>query len=425
MITFSIDTLPLSKNIIDSNDYSSKIIYSATSDTLFKYSLKKNKIIKNSCSYYKYSNNNKILTIKIRDDLYFYNGDKVTANDYYHTFRHILNSKTHIGIIFRHFFTDIKILDDCTFQLVNKTKNDKSYEILSIYSACCLKNNYTSGAYYIEKTVKNFIILKRNEFYREKIHNKDAEVIKFILTDGLNDYKLFNNKIIQITNNTMCDINNIDKYNYIRENNYIYLNIIFSNEMMRNRYKKIRKIISDIIDKDKIANMLDNKYDINESFIVNNSITNIKRKKININIDTTKSIKPLTLGYNNFYPNKIIAEEIKKQLEAVGFKIDLVENKFNIKNTCDLNITLNHLEYITESSIINGSYFFVILEKNSIYKTILKMYNVTHKKYLLDLINKKLLKLKYKIPLLKMNGYYLKSDKYNKFNYIELNFNEM
>lgn len=46
MITFSIDTFPLSDNILESNDYSSKVIYSAVCDTLFKYSLSKKEIVK-------------------------------------------------------------------------------------------------------------------------------------------------------------------------------------------------------------------------------------------------------------------------------------------------------------------------------------------------------------------------------------------
>lgn len=138
MITFSIDTMPMSKCVIDSNDYSSKIIYSSVCDTLFKYSLEKNLIVKNACEHYEYSKNKKKLIIKIRDDLYFNNGIKVTSNDYYKTFRKILNSKTHIGMIFKRFFTKIEIIDQYTLKLTNKTKNNKSYEILSIYSTGCL-----------------------------------------------------------------------------------------------------------------------------------------------------------------------------------------------------------------------------------------------------------------------------------------------
>ncbi len=56
---------------------------------------------------------------------------------------------------------------------------------------------------------------------------------------------------------------------------------------------------------------------------------------------------------------------------------------------------------------------------------IFKLYNKTHNDYLLHIINKKILKLNFKIPILKMNSYYLKKDIYKRFNYIELNFEEL
>lgn len=425
MVTFSIDTLPLSDNIIESNDYSSKVIYSAICDNLFKYSLSKNKIVKNACSHYSYTKNKKRLVIEIRDDLFFYNGDKVTSLDYYNSFRQILSSNTHIGIIFRNFFTDVKILDDRTLQFVNKIKNANSYKILSIYSATCLKGKYTSGPYYIADRKDNYILLKRNKFYRNELHNESANKLKFIITDGINDYKLFNNNKIQITNNTLCDIKKVDKYNYIKEENHIYLNLMFSLALMDKKFKKLRGNICSAIDRDKILQLLDYKYDANYSFIVGNlpnvSIQN-RRNKI---IKQLKNKRVLTLGYNNFYPNKEIALEIKKQLERVGFKIVLIENKFNIKNTSDLNIVLNHIEYISNDALVNGSYLSVILQKSPIYKRIFKLYNKSNNNYLLYLINKKLLKLNFKIPLIKMKGYYLKKDKYDCFNYIELNFEEL
>ena len=425
MITFSIDTFPLSNNILESNDYSSKIIFSAIGDTLFKYNLSKKEIEKNACDYYAYTNDKKNLIIKIRDDLYFYNGNKVTAIDYCNTFEEILSSTTHIGIIFRNFFSNVKLIDKMTFQLTNKSKNIESYKILSIYSTTCVKKNYTSGPYYIKELKNNYILLERNKFYRKKMHNKSSSKLKFILTDGINDYKLFINNKVQITNNTLCDVNKIDKYNYIKEENYIYLNLAFSPKLMNRKFKRLRDNICNIIDRVKILNLLKYKHDANYSFIVNNNSKSMLKKKNFKSKLKSNNKEVLTLGYNDFYPNKEIALEIKQQLEKVGFTIRLIENTFNIKNTSDINIVLNHLEYISPDSMINGSYFSLMLQKSFIYKTILKLYNKTHNEYLLNIINKKILKLNFKIPILKMNSYYLKKDVYKYFNYIELNFEEL
>ena len=425
MITFSIDTFPLSNNILESNDYSSKIIFSAVCDTLFKYNLSKKEIEKNACDYYAYTNDKKNLIIKIRDDLYFYNGNKVTAIDYCNTFEEILSSTTHIGIIFRNFFSNVKLIDKMTFQLTNKSKNIESYKILSIYSTTCVKKNYTSGPYYIKELKNNYILLERNKFYRKKMHNKSSSKLKFILTDGINDYKLFINNTVQITNNTLCDVNKIDKYNYIKEENYIYLNLAFSPKLMNRKFKRLRDNICNTIDRVKILNLLKYKHDANYSFIVNNNSKSMLKKKNFKSKLKSNNKEVLTLGYNDFYPNKEIALEIKRQLEEVGFTIHLIENTFNIKNTSDINIVLNHLEYISPDSMINGSYFSLLLQKSFIYKPILKFYNKTHNADLLYIINKKISKLNFKIPILKMNSYYLKKDGYKHFNYIELNFEEL
>ena len=420
MITFSIDTMPMTKRILESNDYSSKIVYSSVCDSLFKYSLSLKNIIKNACEFYEYRKNNKELIIKIRDDLYFNNGIKVTARDYYKTFSKILNSNTHIGIIFKRFFIKVEIVDEYTIKLINKNKNAKSYEILSIYSTGCLDEKTSSGAYYIKEQKANYIILERNKYYRKKVKNKEAEQIKFMITDGLNDYKLFPHKV-QITNNTIADVNNIAKYNYIKEKNYIYLSILFSNKYMAKKYNKMRQIIFDAINSEKISTRLYSKYQGYQSFILDDN----NQKEQHLKKKHNKNKMLLSIGYNNFYPNNIIAEEIKKQLMAKGFMIELIENKFSIKNDCDLNIVLNYAEYISEAALINGTFLTVFLARNWGYNFILKLYNRYHKKYLLKIINKKLLKMKYKIPLLQMQGYYLKDSKYSNFNYIELNFDEL
>ena len=426
MITFSIDTFPLSNNILESNDYSSIVIYSAVCDTLFKYSLSKKEIVKNACDYYEYTNNRKNLIIKIRDDLYFFNGNKVTAADYCNTFKEILSSNTHIGIIFKKFFSSVQLLDEMTFQLNNKTKNTESYKILSIYSTACVKEKYTSGPYYIKELKDHYIFLERNKFYRKKMCNESAKKLKFVLSDGLKDYNLFIKNKVQITNNTLCDVNKIDQYHYIREDNYLFLNLAFSFQLMNKKFKKLRNEICSIINRDKILHLLKYKHNANYSFIVNDNCSKKITKKVdNKKIEKLNSKKPLTLGYNNFYPNKEIAIEIKRQLEEAGFKINLVENIFNVKNTSDLNIVLNHLEYISSDAMINGSYFSLLLQKSPIYKMIFKLYNKTHNDYLLRIINKKILKLNFKIPILKMNSYYLKKDIYKRFNYIELNFEEL
>lgn len=424
MITFSIDAMPLTKKIIDSNDYTSKIIYSAVCDTLFKYDIHKKAIVKNACNKYIYTNFNKYLVITLRDDLFYSNGIKITSKDYFEHFKLLLILKNHIGIIFQRFFDKVEIIDEYTIKLRNKIRNNRSYEILSIYTTGCLCENVFSGPYYISKINDDSIYLKRNNYYRKKINNIEADELRFILTDGVNDYKLFNKNIIQISNNTMAYTNMIKNEKYIREDNNIYLNISFSPKLMCDDENNIKNILAKIIDKSTISKILDNAYEPCNTFIADGN-QKFKISKVKNKCKKYKFKKIYTLGFNDFYPNYIIAMELKKQLNNIGIKIKLKKNKFNINNENDLNIVLNHIEYISVSALINGSFLYVILNAFSMYKILLIIYNITHKKFLLEILNKKLIKLNYKIPVLKMCGYYLKNEKFNNFNYIELNYDEL
>ena len=80
MIKFSIDYYD-KNSFFKTLDYSNKIILSSTSDTLFIYNLKENKYVFNACK--EMSIYGKKYIIELRDDLYFYDGKRVTSEDYY------------------------------------------------------------------------------------------------------------------------------------------------------------------------------------------------------------------------------------------------------------------------------------------------------------------------------------------------------
>ncbi len=419
MIIFSIDTMPLNDNIIDSNDYSSKIIYSAVMDPLFKYNSQKRKYVKNSCKNFCYKLDNSILEIELRNDLFFSDGSNVKAIDYYKICKNLLKLNNHVGFLFREFFSDVKIKSDYILELTNLNKNDESYKILSVYNIGCIKkNNITSGPYFIDKKSKNCIILRRNKYYRKKSKN---DAIKFIVTNGINDYKLFNENRVDITNNTLFDINNVEKYGYISEKNYIYMSLNFSPKLLSNKFKNLRKYIMYSIDRNRIVNILDNKFCSFNSFILNDN----KVKIFNLNVlHGICSNEIFTLGYNDFYPNNIVAEELKKQLEQKGLEIKLVKNKFNTKNENDLNIVLNYLDFISEDAMIYFPYFRVLFN-NTICNVLMSLYGRTHNRVILNIINNTLLRSCKKIPIIEMCGYYKKNSKLQKFNYIELNYEEL
>ena len=89
MKTIAIDHLPIEKNPIYSNDFNSAYIYSNIMLPLFKHNGKA--VRKNACKNFKIIGNKYI--IEIYDNIKYNNGQQVNINDYYTTFKNILNKK--------------------------------------------------------------------------------------------------------------------------------------------------------------------------------------------------------------------------------------------------------------------------------------------------------------------------------------------
>ena len=337
------------------------------------------------------------------------------ANDFVILFNKILYSKTHIGYIFKKTFKEIKLIDKYNFYLITTFSNPSAHKILSIYNTGCLDIFNSFGPYYIKEYSNNKILLCRNKFYRQEIYNKSAKEICFKLNSNLNELNLFNDKKIDITNHTKSDFKS---KNLIKENSNIYINLSFSPELLEDKYIYLRKYIMNSIDREKINNIFVNPFICLYDFI------NYKKsvKKIKSKYKFPKN--ELTLGYNDFYPNGIIANQIKEQLSKYGIKITLVKNTFNIKSENDLNLILNYQDYDSIESIFDSPYYNIVLN-NLKYNFLLRRYKKTNNYKYIKLLNNLLIKKVIKIPLFKLNSYYLKNDKLKQFNYEELNYKEL
>ena len=413
MIIFSLDSMPKTKDILYCNDYSGKVVYTAISDPLFK--INNERIEKNSCKEYKYSRNYRNLYITVRDDLYSYKGIKVYARDFVNLFNKILNSKSHVGLIFQKNFKGIQVIDKYRFCLILKYPNQSAHKILSIFNTGCLNFENSFGPYYIKKYSDNRIVLCRNNYYRKKINNKEAVELRFKLNVKNNELEMFLKNKLDITNNTKSDfICN----NYIKEKSNIFINISFSPKILNKKNLNLRKTIMNCIEREKINSFLINPFECVSDFMGRNDKRVIKKTN-------EKQFKcKLTLGYNDFYPNGIIADQIKKQLLKYNIIIELIKNEFNIKNECDLNLTLSYLDYDSIESVFNSPYYDVVI-KSIKYDYYLKKYNRTNDYKYIKKLNNILLKNVAKIPLLKLNSYYLKNSKLEKFSYVKLNYDEL
>lgn len=130
---------------------------------------KDNKIEPYLLSEYKY-NDEMEMYCKLRDDIYFSNGDPITAQDVKISIEDYL-AKGYMNTLYSSIKT-IQVLSDKEFLILlnypdNRLEVGLSNPLMSILKR--VDNEIiTSGSYVVEETYPNYIKLKRNEFYFEK-----------------------------------------------------------------------------------------------------------------------------------------------------------------------------------------------------------------------------------------------------------------
>ena len=128
-----------------------------------------NKIEPYLLSEYKY-NDEMEMYCKLRDDIYFSNGDPITAQDVKISIEDYL-VKGYMNTLYSSIKT-IQVLSDKEFLILlnypdNRLEVGLSNPLMSILKR--VDNEIiTSGSYVVEETYPNYIKLKRNEFYFEK-----------------------------------------------------------------------------------------------------------------------------------------------------------------------------------------------------------------------------------------------------------------
>ena len=130
---FSLDAFPVNNNILENNDYNGQMIFAALSDPLFKFD--GTSIIANACKEYITSKNGKEHTFVLRDNLYFSDGKKVTAQDYQKSINHLLLSTSPLALL----LANISALssDGLQLKVLLKRPDFQFYKILLFTANYC------------------------------------------------------------------------------------------------------------------------------------------------------------------------------------------------------------------------------------------------------------------------------------------------
>lgn len=416
MYKIAIDHMPLTADPLNANDFCSYYIFSLIMFPLFKYN--NNGILENyACKSVILKN--KTYYIELKDNVKFYNGQRATIEDYYNVFTRIIESSTFPKYLLENVKKIIRNNNELIITL--KRKDIFFLHKLSYYAFSPIYDKLTCGPYFVDIIEQQSITLKRNPQFTF-FAKKNINCLKFEKFSNKEDIKSFLHNEINMTNITTFPLEKVQKLKpKIQESNLMFV-LKFNPNLLTRKYKALRQFIAKVIDKNKINKELNNMFTIKNNFCLYNNINlelDTKQKKA-IKITELKNIK---LGYTNFYPNKIIANVIKKELTKNNIKVKL--SKYNLCeiNNCDLYIDIIFSPFFYDEYFYLSKYFRIIngrkynklcnaYEKNKNEKVYKKIINICNNKANV-------------IPLLKNKYIFLCSDELknvdqNRVNYYEI-----
>ena len=381
MITFNIDTHPLSLNFVDIDDYLHNFI-----GCFCKYPILTNGSDKTSLCSIKYKTNS-IIKLELKKPFFFIDGSRLSLED----LKEFIVLQIQNNSRLKNMLSDIKTIKIKNNTLIIKHKKNRFfYRYFYNISLSPVKRSMTCGTYYLNKKTDNKIMLLPN--YK---NNVLAEPIEFnIIKDPVIDVKLFGLNKCHFTNTTTFLKQNIENYKNKENFNCYSSNIFFmlsfiNSDLLKNENKDLRKKISSSINREEISEKLKsivtpiNKFTFNEKIYFNDMK--------NFNKFDLKAVN-LTIGYDDFYPNELICKEVSKQLLKHNVKVTLVKTNYfeqSRSSSYDMRLDLFIPDYEDDYAFYSSSIFKQLL-KNCNFKAF-NMYNKIMSKIKVDENSKELL----------------------------------
>lgn len=323
---------------IKMKDTYSKRIIKYLYNTLFIYD--ENKEIKSNLLESWNWKDEKTLILKLKEGIYFHNGKLLKAEDIKYSLQRLIKKG-----VYKEMYSDIEgieVLNEWEVIIELNKKNESFIDMLTYdMSSIILETNnkvYGTGPYYLSEIDSKKIIMKKNnnyKFLRQESNNYNSIIIYFELNERKRVLKFYKEKIDMI-----YDLHEYQLSKYIKEellNKNVQIKILNSLENIsllfgeeNNFFKEIEerkliekninfhKIIQKILKKEKSTSFFPDKF-----FKAN--LSKIDKKDFKVKESDSKiKYGEIELSLPNNYLYNEIGEEIKKQLEKKGFKINIV-----------------------------------------------------------------------------------------------------
>ncbi|MBP2844689.1 hypothetical protein J8655_04180 [Dickeya oryzae] len=328
-INIAVDVFPYKKDIWSICDYSGEQIYSKLALPLFF--VEKDKVVMLAAEYFHQTARE--ITINIKKNLCWSNGDKLIAEDYVRSIKCICND---VGNRYNNILSSlvksdsaIEVNSDYSFTLKTSWYDPFITQYLSLINFSpkhrCSDALY-AGAYSLIDKDENTFRLVRNEFFTLDKYNNHVDKINYLLVKSDPDGRAFFTGKVHVSCNTAIDLK---RYRYFMAHE----NFVSCNEslvMLLSPGKKFDEIPSDV--KAILATSI-NRTVISERYDdMLNPIMSWMSMYFNgdyhyIHQDSNPRQTPflLDISYEDFYPNKEILDCIEEQL--LKYNIHIRKNR--------------------------------------------------------------------------------------------------
>lgn len=320
------------------DQYSTRVIEKMY-DTLFEYN-KEGKIEPHLVKEWNWLDD-RTLSLKLKDNVYFHNGEKMTAQDVKESFERMISQG-----VFKDLFDDIeniKIVNNKELNFKLKGKNNLFIPMLTYQMSSIIKEKngkiIGTGPYILEKINNKEVVLKKNNNYF--LENKGAKKITLIFegserrriisffnesVDGVAD--ITNKNIIQARKEGLIP----DEVLQLEGKNINTITLMFGKKNKIFATRESREAIEEAIDRKALAKETLGISEVTTFFPKEFFNAKLSKIKESFNISKSRSeIKklglnkiPMELTILNDSTSLELAKKIKKQLLNVGITINIV-----------------------------------------------------------------------------------------------------
>lgn len=347
-VLYAVDVLPKKVDPQESLDYVENIISEAVTSQLYEYDESNNTYVEKNVEKVLISDDKLSYTFYLSQDMYWNDGTKVRAMDFVNSFFYTMKLgdyspicnvvdaiKNWDDVLAGELNRDalgVKALDEYVLQIELDYPMPYLAELLSKIYISPRKTDKESGEllysglYYIELCNGHEIVLKRNKYFSyNKEEQKVCEKIIFrLFTDMYKVLELYKKGEVAITCNTQFPYELIKKSSQYEDFHVVHNSGL--SYVLHTKDVKLRKEISAILNRELISERLYNGIAPQYSFLSRDS----SREQVEYGYKVLCSGNEVSLIYSNYYPNQIVAEEIKKQLEErTGVRIKIIEKSLD------------------------------------------------------------------------------------------------